>query len=175
MMAFLAGLPAQMSAMGGQIMDGLKNGIIAKADAVVNSILSVASRVKNAFTGKKGIDSHSPSKIFTKYGSYIPDGITEGILSNNSPVTAMLKTSNNLRDAMDTSEIRFDSRKPISASAMMGSSSSQSQAPAPININIYAQPHQSEQQIAQLVAQEMAKAQRSQTNNTALYDLAEQW
>ena len=88
----------------------------------------------------------------------------------------MLQTSDNLRDAMDTSEIRFDSRKPISASAMMGSSSSQSQAPAPININIYAQPHQSEQQIAELVAATLAKQQRNQSNNnTALYDLAEQW
>ena len=176
MMAFLAGLPAQMSAMGGQIMDGLKNGIVGKATAVVNSILSVANRVKNAFTGKKGIDSHSPSKIFTKYGSYIPDGITDGILSNNSPVQAMLKTSDSLRAAMDTSEIRFDNRKPISASAMMGSNANQGQAPIVNTFNIYAQPGQSEQQIAELVAATLAKQQRNQSNNnTALYDLAEQW
>ena len=176
MMAFLAGLPAQMSAMGGQIMDGLKNGIVGKATAVVDSILGVANRIKSAFTGTKGMVIKSPSRVFRGYGGYMMQGLNQGILSNDSPVVAMLKTSNNLRDAMDTSEIRFDSRKPISASAMMGSSSSQSQAPAPININIYAQPHQSEQQIAELVAATLAKQQRNQSNsNTALYDLAEQW
>lgn len=170
---YLSGLPAQMSTMGGQIMDGLKNGIMSKANAVVEGIQGVAGRIKGAFTSMMGI--HSPSRVFAGYGDFMMQGLNNGLLKNDSPVQAMLKTSNNLRDAMDTSEIRFDSRKPISASAMMGGSSSQSQAPAPININIYAQPHQSEQQIAQLVAQEMAKAQRSQTNNTALYDLAEQW
>lgn len=174
MMAFLTGLPAQMSAMGGQIMDGLKNGIMSKANAVVEGIRGVAGRIKGAFTGMMGI--HSPSRVFAGYGDFMMQGLNNGLLKNDSPVQAMLKTSNNLRDAMDTSEIRFDSRKPISASAMMGGSSNQSQAPAPININIYAQPHQSEQQIAQLVAQEIAKAQRSKsTNNTALYDLAEAW
>lgn len=173
MMAFLTGLPAQMSVMGGQIMDGLKNGIMSRATAVVDGIKGVAGRIKGAFTGLMGI--HSPSRVFAGYGDFMMQGLNNGLLKNDSPVQAMLKTSNNLRDAMDTSEIRFDNRKPISASAMMGGSSNQSQAPAPININIYAQPHQSEQQIAQLVAQQLAKAQRSQTNNTALYDLAEAW
>lgn len=173
MMAFLIGLPAQMLAMGGQIMDGLKNGIMSRATAVVDGIKGVASRIKGAFTGMMGI--HSPSRVFAGYGDFMMQGLNNGLLKNDSPVQAMLKTSKNLRDAMDTSEIRFDSRKPISASAMTGGSSNQSQAPAPININIYAQPHQSEQQIAQLVAQQLAKAQRSQTNNTALYDLAEAW
>ena len=174
MMAFLAGLPAQMSAMGGQIMDGLKNGIMSRATAVVEGIKGVAGRIKGAFTGLMGI--HSPSRVFAGYGDFMMQGLNNGLLKNDSPVQSMLNTSNNLRDAMDTSEIRFDSRKPISASAMMGGGNNQSQAAAPITINIYAQPHQSEQQIAQLVAQEMAKVQRSQsTNNTALYDLAEQW
>lgn len=176
MMAFLAGLPAQMSAMGGNIMDGLKNGIMGKAQAVVNAILNVANRVKSAFTGVKGINSHSPSRIFTKYGSYIPSGITKGILSDDSPVSAVLKTSNSLRDAMDTSEIRFDSRKPISASAMMGGSSNQGQPTIVNTFNIYAQPNQSEQQIADLVVATMQRQQLGQrSSNTALYDTAEQW
>ncbi|AGP49472.1 hypothetical protein PSYCG_09920 [Psychrobacter sp. G] len=177
MMAFLAGLPAQMSAMGGQIMDGLKNGIVGKATAVVDSILSVANRIKSAFTGTKGMVIKSPSRVFRGYGGYMMQGLNQGILSNDSPVASMLTTSNNLRDAMDTSEIRFDNRKPISASAMMGGANgSQNQAPIINTFNIYAQPGQSEQQIADLVATTLAKQQRSQsTNNTALYDLAEQW
>ncbi len=175
MMAFLAGLPAQMSAMGGQIMDGLKNGIVNKATAVVDSILGVANRIKSAFTGTKGMVIKSPSRVFRGYGGYMMQGLNQGILANNSPVAAMLQTSNNLRNAMDTSEIRFDSRKPISASAMMGGASGQSQPTIVNHFTINAQPHQSEQQIADLVVATMQRQQRSQSNNTALYDLAEAW
>lgn len=174
MMAFLAGLPTQMSAMGGQIMDGLKNGIMSRATAVVDGIKGVAGRIKGAFTGLMGI--HSPSRVFAGYGDFMMQGLNNGLLRNDSPVQAMLKTSNNLRDAMDTSEIRFDSRKPISASAMMGGNANNAQNAAPITIIVNAQAHQSEQQIAELVAATLAKQQRSQSNNnTALYDLAEQW
>ena len=82
MMAFLAGLPAQMSAMGGQIMDGLKNGIVNKATAVVDSILSVANRIKSAFTGTKGMVIKSPSRVFMGYGDFMMQGLSGGILSN---------------------------------------------------------------------------------------------
>lgn len=173
MMAFLAGLPAQMSAMGGQIMDGLKNGIMSRATAVVEGIKGVAGRIKGAFTGLMGI--HSPSRVFAGYGDFMMQGLNNGLLKNDSPVQSMLNTSNNLRDAMDTSEIRFDSRKPISANAMNGASG---QGAATINYNftINAQPNQSEQQIADLVVATMQRQHHSQSNNnTALYDLAEQW
>lgn len=79
-MAFLAGLPAQMSAMGGQIMDGLKNGIMARANAVVEGIQSVASRVKSSFAGLMGI--HSPSRVFAGYGGFMMQGLAGGIASN---------------------------------------------------------------------------------------------
>lgn len=173
MMAFLAGLPAQMSAMGGQIMDGLKNGIMSRATAVVEGIKGVAGRIKGAFTGLMGI--HSPSRVFAGYGDFMMQGLNNGLLKNDSPVQSMLNTSNNLRAAMDTSEIRFDSRKPIRANAMNGASG---QGAATINYNftINAQPNQSEQQIADLVVATMQRQQHGQSNNnTALYDLAEQW
>ena len=118
----------------------------------------------------------SPSRVFRGYGGYMMQGLNQGILSNDSPVASMLTTSNNLRAAMDTSEIRFDSRKPISASAMMGGATGQSQPTIVNHFTINAQPHQSEQQIADLVVATMQRQQRSQSNNnTALYDLAEQW
>lgn len=174
MMAFLAGLPAQMSAMGGQIMEGLKNGIMSRAESVVAGIQSVASRVKSAFTGMMGI--HSPSRVFMGYGDFMMQGLNNGLLANNAPVQSMIKTSDNLRNAMNTSQIRFDSRKPISANMANGGMAS-GQSLAPININIYPQLNQSPQDIANLVAVELAKARlgTTQPNNTALYDHAEAW
>ena len=171
--SYLSGLGAQFYNYGANLLEGLKNGIMSKATAVVEGIKGVAGRVKGAFTGLLGI--RSPSRVFTDYGDYMMQGLNNGLLKNDSPVQAMLKTSNSLRAAMDTSEIRFDNRKPIMASGVMGRGNAQSQSAAPINITINAQPHQSEQQIAQLVADTLAKQQRGQSNNAALYDLAEEW
>ena len=171
--SYLSGLSSTFYNYGANLLSGLKNGIMSRANAVVDGIKGVAGRIKGAFTSLMGI--HSPSRVFADYGDFMMQGLNNGLLKNDSPVQAMIKTSDSLRAAMDTSEIRFDNRKPIMASGFMGHGNGQPQAVAPININIYAQPHQSEQQIAQLVAQEVAKAQRSQTNNTALYDLAEDW
>lgn len=171
--SYLSGLGAQFYNYGANLLEGLKNGIMSKATAVVEGIKGVAGRVKGAFTGLLGI--RSPSRVFTDYGDYMMQGLNNGLLANNSPVDAMLKTSNSLRAAMDTSEIRFDNRKPIMAGGIMGRGNGQPQPAAPINITINTQPHQSEQQIAQLVADTLAKQQRGQSNNTALYDIAEDW
>lgn len=173
-MAYLSGLPGQMMAMGGQIMDGLKNGIMNRANAVVAGIQSVAAKVKSAFTSMMGI--HSPSRVFAGYGNNIMAGLNNGLLANNAPLQSMIRTSDNLRSAMDTSAIRFDNRKPITASMANGSYGN-AQSAAPININIYPQPNQSPADIAQLVAQELAKMKLGQApqNNTALYDLPQAW
>lgn len=171
---YLSGLSETFYSYGANLLQGLKNGIMSRATAVIEGIKGVAGRIKGAFTGLMGI--HSPSRVFAGYGDFMMQGLNNGLLKNNSPVQAMLKTSDSLRAAMDTSEIRFDNRKPISASSMMGGSANQGQAPIVNTFNIYAQPGQSEQQIAELVAATLAKQQRNQSNNnTALYDLAEQW
>jgi hypothetical protein len=162
-----------MSTMGSQIMTGLKNGIMNSANAVLDGIKSVASRIKSAFTGLMGI--HSPSRVFMGYGDNIMAGLNNGLLANNAPIQSMIRTSDNLRSAMDTSQIKFDTRKPITASMANGGYAN-AQAAAPITIIVNAAPTQSPADIAQLVAQELAKAKLGQTtNNTALYDLPQAW
>ena len=169
---YLASLGATFMQYGANILEGLKAGIMSKATAVVDGIKAVGSSIKGAFTGLLGI--RSPSRAFVGYGDYIMQGLNNGLLANDSPIRAMLSTSNSLRDAMDTSEIRFDSRKPISAS--MNANNGQGAPVNNYNFTINAQPGQSEQQIAELVAATLAKQQRGQSNNnTALYDIAEQW
>ena len=118
---------------------------------------------------------HSPSRVFMGYGDNIMAGLNNGLLANNAPIQSMIRTSDNLRSAMDTSQIKFDTRKPITASMANGGYAN-AQSSAPININIYPQPNQSPADIAKLVAQELAKAKLGQTtNNTALYDLPQAW
>lgn len=175
-MAYLAGLPGRMAAMGGQIMDGLKSGIMGRINGVVGSIQAAAGRIKAAFAGMMGI--HSPSRVFMGYGDNIMAGLNNGLLANNAPVQSMIRASNDLRSAMDTSQIKFDTRKPITASMANGSTGyANAQSAAPITINVYASPSQSPQDIAQLVAKELAKAKLGQNthSNTALYDLPDNW
>nr|WP_312538958.1 phage tail tape measure protein [Moraxella sp. CTOTU47616] len=171
--AYFSGLVGQMMTVGGQIMDGLRNGIASRIDSVVGSIQSAASRIKSSFTSLMGI--HSPSRVFASYGDFMMQGLSQGILANDSPIASMIKTSDNLRSAMDTSQIKFDTRKPITASMANGGYAN-AQAAAPITIIVNAAPTQSPADIAQLVAQELAKAKLGQTtNNTALYDLPQAW
>lgn len=172
---YLSGLGATFYSYGADMLNGLKNGIMSKATAVIEGIRSIAGRIKSAFTGARGMDIHSPSRVFKRFGIFIMKGLTGGLLAEDSPIRTMLNTSNNLRNAMDTSEIRFDSRKPIRYGMGMGGSA-QGQATIVNTFNIYAQPNQSEQQIADLVAATIQKQQMGQRNqNTALYDTAEQW
>lgn len=160
-----------MMAIGGHIIDGLKNGIMGKVGSVLSSIQSVASRIKSAFTSAMSI--HSPSRVFAGYGDFIMQGLNNGLLSNTAPISAMTATSQALKSALDTSQIQFGGSRPITAQSL--TTGTATQATAPININIYTQPNQSAQDIASLVAQEIQKAKLGQNNNTALYDHAQTW
>lgn len=171
-MAFFAGLPSRMMAIGGYIIDGLKNGIMGRLGSVLAGIQSVASRIKSAFTSAMSI--HSPSRVFMGYGDFIMQGLNNGLLANDSPITAMTAMSNQLKQALDTSQIHFGKSSPITAQSL--TTGTATQATAPININIYPTPNQSPSDIATLVAHEIAKmGLGKQSNNTALYDHAQMW
>lgn len=91
---YLAGLGAKFKQYGINMLDGLKNGILAKAQSVINSISSVVSRVKGAFTGSKGMDIHSPSRVFAKYGGFVMSGLANGIDADaDAPFGAMQKVT----------------------------------------------------------------------------------
>lgn len=170
--AYFAGLGSQFATYGGNMIEGLKNGIMGRLGSVLAGIQSVASRIKSAFTSAMSI--HSPSRIFMGYGDFIMQGLHKGLMANDSPISAMTATSNQLKQALDTSTIHFSKSSPITAQSL--ATGTAGQATAPININIYPTPNQSPSDIAQLVAHEIAKmGLGKQTNNTALYDHAQMW
>lgn len=170
--AYFAGLGSQFATYGGNMIEGLKNGIMGRLGSVLAGIQSVASRIKSAFTSAMSI--HSPSRIFMGYGDYIMQGLHNGLMANDSPISAMTATSNQLKQALDTSQIHFGKSSPITAQSL--TTGTATQATAPININIYPTPNQSPSDIATLVAHEIAKmGLGKQSNNTALYDHAQMW
>jgi hypothetical protein len=75
-------LPTQFVEAGKNIVDGILTGIKSKLNLADSKIVDFAQALINAFSGPKGINSHSPSKVFEQLGEYMVDGLDLGI--NNS-------------------------------------------------------------------------------------------
>ena len=182
---YLSSLGAKFKQYGMNMLNGLKDGILGKAQAVINSISSVVNRVKGAFTGSKGMDIHSPSRVFTKYGGFMMHGLADGItglakmpfkamskvtklMANYSPINLdtitgagrYIKRSGNSNDGIITQPpINLDRRRsilPSNAAMRSGGSAAMSMGNITININGGADPHAT----AQMVRREMERLQR---------------
>lgn len=65
---------------GRNIVEAIKEGIIwAWENSLAGKIVEFAQNLIAKFTGKDGIDAHSPSRKFIEIGKYIPQGLAKGI------------------------------------------------------------------------------------------------
>ena len=156
---YLSGLGARFREFGSMMLEGLKNGILGRAQAVISSISNIVGRIKGAFTGSRGMDIHSPSRVFDSYGGYMMQGLGRGILANAGiPVSATKSIAGQIKDY---APISIDSRKSIlpprgqSSMAMAGGISS---GHITININGATDP----QAVAREVQRVLAGEQRNQ-------------
>lgn len=84
-------------------MDGFVEGVQHKMDQVYAVSLEAANRVKEAFSGKKGLDEHSPSKVFMTYGEYASEGFIVGLTSYSDKVSdSSSAVANSAIDALKT-------------------------------------------------------------------------
>lgn len=74
----LLSLPGELLTIGGQIVDGLINGITGGASRVANAISNMATTAIN--TAKSILGIASPSKVFAGIGAFTSEGFAEGIL-----------------------------------------------------------------------------------------------
>lgn len=151
-------LPSTFTGFGQMLMQGLANGISNGIAGVIGKAKAAAAQVTNTVKGAFGI--HSPSRVFTQLGAYNMQGLANGI-SNNSHLAnnAIGTASQEMMGFFDTSAFSFDQRPSISASTKNVSATA---APVQQIFNIYAAPGMDENALAQLVAMEVAKAQRMQ-------------
>lgn len=172
---YLAGLGATFRQYGANMLEGLKNGILGRAQAVINSISNIVGRIKGVFTGSKGFDIHSPSRWFSGVGGYMMQGLGGGVLANaNRAINAVKNVTGRIRNSVpgqmvgsvvskvsDYIPMQIDSRKSIlpprgqSSMAMMGGMSSGN---ITININGATDP----QAVAREVQRVLAGEQRNQ-------------
>ncbi|ENX49088.1 phage tail tape measure protein, TP901 family, core region [Acinetobacter ursingii NIPH 706] len=80
-------LPAKFTGFGAMILEGLKNGILSKVNAVKDAITGAVSGVIDKAKGILGI--HSPSRVFMGIGGYTMQGMANGIANANGlPIAA---------------------------------------------------------------------------------------
>lgn len=158
-------LPSIFTGFGSMLLEGLGNGITNALGGVIEKAKNAAAQVTAAVKSTFGINS--PSRVFTQFGVYNMQGLANGI--NNAaglPQQAMLSASQGVLAGFDTSALNpfehqnfsFDNRSPLQTNRATATAS----APAQQVFNIYAAPGMDEKALAQLVAQEVAKAQRTQ-------------
>jgi len=172
--AWLGGLVGRFADFGSNIVQGLANGISNGVGAVRDAIGTLGDNVVNWFKDKLGI--HSPSLVFTELGQFTMQGLSNGIANNayqpleqiGSMTRRMAQIGGGLvlsaaitpsmAAASGVEPFRFDSRPPISANNMQSRADT---APAPIQIIINAAPGMDAQSIAQAVAAEIDKRERT--------------
>lgn len=102
-------LPAKFTGFGAMILEGLKNGILSKVNAVKEAISGAVTGVIEKARGILGI--HSPSRVFMGIGGYTMQGMANGIANaNNLPIAA---TTTATQGVVDTA-VKTKPVKPIS-------------------------------------------------------------
>ncbi|MEJ2794392.1 phage tail tape measure protein [Iodobacter sp. LRB] len=157
-------LPATFTGYGQMMVDGLWQGIAGKWDWLKGKFYELAKMLPEPV--QKALDIHSPSRVFAQIGRHTVAGLDKGLSDSQQ---APLDTIRNMARKMATAaggliiggtslgamaDIQLDQRPPLFAQT-----SGQSQTPS-IQITINAAPGMDEQKLAQLVAQEIAKADR---------------
>ena len=77
-----------LSEIGGNIIDGLNNGLWEKSGSIIDTIKGVAENLITTFKEILGI--HSPSTVFFSFGEFIIDGLVNGFKSASSGMYSFL-------------------------------------------------------------------------------------
>lgn len=162
-------LPARFAGFGRNMIMGLIRGVTSMLGTLRSTIVGAASSAANWFKSKLGI--RSPSRVFMGLGSYVMQGLTNGIAGGESgPVDRLTSLSKRMAAAIAIGATTPAVAGVGVAGAGSGGSAVSASAPAPITINVYGTPGMNEQALARLVAAEVAKVQNGSRSNASYAD-----
>lgn len=148
-------LPAKFTGFGAMILEGLKNGILSKVQAVKDALSSAVTGVIDK--AKSILDIHSPSRVFMSIGDFTMQGMALGLKNAAGlPLNIIKKTHH---DIIQSPIARPDIKTTSTLKAGGSAVTTQVQGDT-ITMHIHAQPGQSVQQIAQMVGQMLDQRQR---------------
>lgn len=162
--SYIGGLKDTLFTAGGEIINGLINGLTSKLGDLKDSVVGVATSASDWFKEKLGI--HSPSRVFISHGSDVMSGLEKGLNNNRDTLKPLFNVSDRLKQAgaglalgtVAMSATAFDARPPLQARTALGNGNSVSVG----EIHVHAAAGMDEQALARLVAAEITKLQRSQ-------------
>lgn len=170
-MGWLSGLGGKMLEVGGNIADGIANGIKAKIGAVKDSITGLGDDAVGWIKDKLGI--HSPSRVFAELGGYISEGLGVGISDKAKlALQAAGRLGAMLPGALPTALAMGVTAGAAVASPAMAATGAGASVTNVFHITVTAPAGTDGQALAKLVAQEVEKIQRGQTARARgrLYD-----
>lgn len=149
-------LPAKFTGFGAMILEGLKNGILSKVNAVKDAITGAVSGVIDKARGILGI--HSPSRVFMGIGGYTMQGMANGIANANGlPVAA---TTTATQGVVDTAV----KTKPVKPISMGGGSAKSFVSNDTINITIQAKDGSFVKGTTEALRQELQRVAQEEQN-----------
>lgn len=162
-MAWMGGLADKFTTIGGQIIDGLIQGIQDKWQTLKATVTGLADMLPSWFS--KPLEIHSPSRVFAGLGGFTMAGLAQGLAGGEGDVLKQIAgTAKRLTDSgaalfgIDGSGISVDNRAPISAR----SSASGPRSGDTYNFTINAAPGMDAAAIGREVQRQLAAAQHQQ-------------
>lgn len=157
---YVTALPARFMAAGGQMVDGLINGIKQRWQALKNAVGGIADGAVGWFKDKLGI--RSPSRVFAQIGGYTMEGLQQGIAGGkNGALGALNKVTKQLTAAgagmaigASAMAMPIDTRGPLSPAGGAGGA-----ATMIVQITVNPSPGMDEAALAKLVAAEIQRVQ----------------
>ena len=102
-------LPAKFTGFGAMILEGLKNGILSKINAVKEALSGAVTGVIDK--AKKILDIHSPSRVFFGMGEYTMQGMANGIM--HSSILPKVATATATQGLIKSANVSTQTVKPI--------------------------------------------------------------
>lgn len=143
-------LPDTLRAIGGELVQGIWNGISDKVGWLKSQVSGVVDKIKGWFTGKDGFDTHSPSKWSEALFGNVMAGMGEGISGGLDGVIATARSAvDSIKDGFALDDFRTmvnvgartNVAEPLLVNASGGTfAGGVDSAPGrPINVSVYSQ------------------------------------
>lgn len=149
-------LPAKFTGFGAMILEGLKNGILSKVNAVKDAITGAVSGVIDKARGILGI--HSPSRVFMGIGGYTMQGMANGIANANG--LPMAATSTATQGVVNTAA----KTKPVKPISMGGGSAKSFISQDTIEVHIHVKDGSVVKGTAEAMRQELQRVAQEEQN-----------
>lgn len=151
---FIGGLVGQFMTIGGQIIDGIVNGISNAGSRVWNALKNIAQGAIDRLKAMLGIAS--PSRLFMTLGGFLTEGLAIGLDDGaRQPLRSVQRLATGVASGMAVATSPFAAGAAVAGAAAAAAPAAA--APGPVTINVYQLPGEDSEQLARRIAEIMRR------------------